>query len=79
MLIYCYLGIPSDRTGGNPSAIDHFHGQTVALGTCVAVPTILDAPGIAAAALPRNGSLFFVYFTAPVMRGGQFNCVASYP
>lgn len=78
MLIYCYLGIPSNRTGGNPTAFDHFHGQIVTLGTCVAVPAVLHAAGIAAAALPWNGSLG-LYFPAPVMLGGQCNCVVSYP
>lgn len=41
MLIYCYLGIPLNRTGGNLPAFDHFHSQRVTLGTCVAVPAVL--------------------------------------
>lgn len=55
MLIYCYLGIPSNRTAGNPTAFDHFHGQIVTLGMCLAGSAVLHTAGIAAAALPWNG------------------------
>lgn len=77
MLICCYLGVPSNCAGGNLTALDHFHGQTVTLGTRVAVPAMLHAAGIAAAALPWNGTLG-LYFPAPVVHGGQFNCMVSY-